>query len=435
MKMSTLVTRTLLLVPASASLFWLAGCGLGTSTGTSPRTPIVGGPLAVQGKLFGGQQPIGGATIRMYAVGATGYGSPAVSVMNSGVTVTTATDGSGSFVLTGKYTCSPEQRVYLTATGGDAGSGPNPAIGLMAALGRCGDLTASTFISMNEVSTVASVWALAPFMSGPANIGAPATNISGLNNAMSDVAALSNLSTGTAGGSSLPAGTVMPIAAINSLADILAACINSDGGAGSTCPTLFSATTVSGVVPADTISAALSIAQHPGQNVSTLFGLITPSAPFQPHLPEAPAAFTLAATYSNPSLSSPAAVAIDSTGGAWVADTSGKVLALHHDGSAAATVSGLSSPSGVVVHQNGTVWVTNAGNATLSQISANGSLLQTVTTGGLNAPRSLAIDGQGNLWVVNGNATLSEFTGSGTALTGAGVSVSGNPVGIAMNPR
>jgi len=423
------------IVAAAVAPLLLAGCGLSGGSLESPHTPpIPVGALSVTGNVHGGQQPIGGSTIHMYAVGTNGYGSSSVSVLNNGVTVTSSTDGGGNFTLTNLYTCTPDQRVYITATGGNAGSGPNPAIALMAALGRCGDLTASTFISLNEVTTVASVWALAPFMQGAANIGAPASNVAGLNNAFADVNELASIATGTAGGSGVPAGMTVPVAAINTLADILAACINSNGtDAG--CSTLFAGATVGGNAPTDTLTAALNMAQHPGTGVATLFPLASPLSPFQPKLADQPSDFTLAATISG--FSTPSAVASDAGGNVWVADASAnKLTELGHSGAAVLTVPGMSAPSAVAVDQGGNVWVANAGNASVAKVAAGGAV-SIFTGGGLSLPQSIAIDGQGNVWLANaGNGTLSEFTNSGTVLSGSGFATAGGtPIVVGITPN
>ncbi|HEY5328309.1 MAG TPA: hypothetical protein VIJ79_00350 [Acidobacteriaceae bacterium] len=419
---------------AAVAPLLLTGCGLaGGSLDThTPATPA--GVYSVTGTVHGGQQVIGGSTIQMYAVGTNGYGSPSVSVLNSGVTVTSSTDGSGSFTLTNLYTCTPDQRVYITATGGDVGSGTNSAIALMAALGRCGDLNSSTFISINEVTTVASVWALAPFMNGPANIGAPASNVAGLNNAFADVHELASIAAGSAGGAGVPAGMTAPVAAIDTLADILAACINSNGtDAG--CTTLFAGATVGGNAPADTLTAAMNMAQHPAAGVATLYPLASPQSPFQPTLAEQPSDFTLAATISG--FSAPSAVAADAGGNVWVTDSSANTLTeLGHSGTALATVPGMSAPSAVAVDQGGNVWVANAENASVAKVALGGGA-STFTGGGLSLPRSIAIDGQGNVWAANGgNGLLSEFANDGTVLSGAGfASAGGTPIGVGISPN
>ena len=277
-----------LVLPALA----LTGCGLSNSVDTAKTPGTTSGAFTLRGNVHGGQQPVASSSIHMYAIG-NGYGAPSVSVLNNGVTINSSTDGTGSFVLTGKYTCTAEQRVYLTATGGDAGSGNNPALAMMSALGRCGDLTMNTYITINEVTTIASVWALAPFMTSLTGIAAPTSNTTGINNAFADVNTLASIAHGFAGGDTLPAGTVIPVAAINTLADILASCINSNGGSSSTCPTLFSAAAVGGVMPTDTVTAALNIAQHPSQSVAGLYPLAAGTAPFQPTLPDQPSDFTL----------------------------------------------------------------------------------------------------------------------------------------------
>jgi streptogramin lyase len=421
------------IVAAAVAPLLLAGCGTSGGNITAPHTPPVPvGAVTVTGHVHGGRQPIGGSAVQMYAVGTNGYGSPSVSVLNSGVTVTSSTDGSGSFTLTNLYTCSPDQRVYVTATGGDAGSGKNPAIALMAALGRCGDLTSSTFISLNEVTTVASVWALAPFMNGPANIGAPASNVAGLNNAFADVNELASIATGSAGGAGVPAGMTVPVAAINTLADILAACINSTG-ADAACTTLFAGATAGGNAPADTLTAAMNMAQHPGAGVAMLYPLASPQSPFVPTLADQPSDFTLAATISG--FSKPSAVAADAGGNVWVTDSSANTLTeLGHSGAPVMTVPGMSAPSAVAVDQAGDVWVANAGN--VAKVTVGGAV-STFTGGGLSLPQSIAIDGQGNVWLANaGNGMLSEFSNSGGALSGTGfASAGGTPIGVGISPN
>ncbi len=421
------------IVAAAVAPLMLAGCGLSGGSIDAPHTsPTPAGVLTVTGNVHGGQQPIGGSTIHMYAVGTNGYGSPSVSVLNNGVTVTSSTDGGGSFTLTNLYTCTPDQRVYITATGGNAGSGPNPAIALMAALGRCGDLTASTFVSLNEVTTVASVWALAPFMNGAANIGAPASNVAGLNNAFADVNELASMATGTAGGAGVPAGMTVPVATINTLADILAACINSTG-TDSGCTTLFAGATVGGNAPTDTLTAALNMAQHPGTGVATLFPLASPLSPFQPKLADQPSDFTLAATISG--FSQPSAVAADAGGNVWVTDSSANTLTeLGHSGAPVLTVPGMSTPSAVAIDQAGNVWVANA--ASVAKVTVGGSV-SSFTGGGLSLPQSIAIDGQGNVWLTNaGNGMLSEFANNGTVLSGSGfASAGGTPIAVGISPN
>ena len=65
--------------------------------------------------------------------------------------------------------------MYLVASGGNPGLMPstvnNPQLSLMTALGSCGTLSASTNISVNELTTVAAVWSLYPYMTSYAGVG------------------------------------------------------------------------------------------------------------------------------------------------------------------------------------------------------------------------------------------------------------------------
>ena len=66
------------------------------------------------------------------------------------------------------------------------------------ALGDCGNLSSTTFISVNEVTTAAAAWALGQFSAGYANIGATSTNATGIRNAFLDAKLIADSSLGVA---------------------------------------------------------------------------------------------------------------------------------------------------------------------------------------------------------------------------------------------
>lgn len=274
-------------------------------------------PLVRHSSVHGGQQPVSGSTLRLYAVGTTGDGSAATPLLTQAVT----TDANGIFDITGLYTCpSPSALVYITATGGNPGLSAgtnNAAIALMAALGPCGNLGASTFININELTTVAAVWSLAPFMSSYSSIGSGTTDAAGLAGAFTLASEYVNTTTGTAPGLNVPAGTTVPVAQLNTLADILLSCVNSAGGVagdGSVCGTLFAAATPSGgTAPVEVIGAGLNIASNPAANVSSLFGLVAATVPFQPMLPAVPADWTVGLTLPSTLSISPGTLTFPST--------------------------------------------------------------------------------------------------------------------------
>src|SRR5580693_6047513 len=132
------------------------------SCGTQQSSPHLTIPANKQGLVHGGQQPVTGATIQLYAVGTTGDGSAATPLLSPAP----VSDANGGFNISGTYTCpSSSSLVYIVASGGNPGLPPgtnNGALSLMAALGPCGNLSASTFIIINELTTVAAVYSLAP---------------------------------------------------------------------------------------------------------------------------------------------------------------------------------------------------------------------------------------------------------------------------------
>ncbi len=97
-------------------------------------------------------------------------------------------------------------QAYLVATGGKVGANQsNPNLALMTALGPCSNLSAQPIV-INEVTTAASAWALAPFaaneaLTGNINylyLGTSSTNTAGLANAFASVNNLVDISTGQA---------------------------------------------------------------------------------------------------------------------------------------------------------------------------------------------------------------------------------------------
>jgi hypothetical protein len=233
----------------------------------------------------------------MYAVGTSGDGSAATPLFATPL----ISDAEGKFDFAGAFTCpNPDALVYMVATGGDPGTNPrtvNPQLSMMVALGQCGDITATTDVTINEVTTVAAVWSLAPFMSSADAVGASQAESSALSEAFQMAAMLANPATGKAPGAQAPTG--VSVYELNTFANILAGCVQSAGGAagdGSVCGKLFGYTTPTGEeAPTDVIDAALAIANNPTQNTAAMFALIPSPAPFQPARTAAPPSLAIPA--------------------------------------------------------------------------------------------------------------------------------------------
>ena len=441
----------------------LSGCGLGTSGGSAASTSAT--PLAIHasGRVHGGQQPVTGAHVYLFAASTSGYGTASTSLLNTaaaGVSTDTSgkgyvtTDSNGFFSISGDYACPAGALVYAAAVGGNPGLGAgtnNSALTMISAWGPCSGLSTATFISINEVTTVASVWALAPFITDVADIGTTSTNLTGLTNAFASVNQLANIGTGSVSGPALPAGAVLPVAEINTIADILSACVNTAGGVAgdaSVCGNLFAAATPAapGVQPADTLVAALNMAQNPGLGVASLFGLVPGSAPFQPTLVSGPNDWSIAVKYNPAGVTTPKSFAIDAAGNLWIANCgsancttagAGSVTEISNSGNLIGTTSagGLNIPYAIAIDLNGNAWVANYGGNSITVL--NPSLVPVgpaYTGGGLSSPNSIAIDISGNAWLTNaGSTTVSKFSSTGATL--AGSTGSGSPVAIAINPH
>jgi hypothetical protein len=244
--------------------------------------------------VHGGQQPVIGSTIQLWAVADSGDPASSTPLLTQTVT----TDANGSFTLTGLYTCpSPSTLIYISATGGNPGLGSsinNPAIAEYAALGPCSNLSSATAIDMSEVTTVALAAAYASFTS---HSHSPSSTYSDMVTAFNLANSLGDNSSGQAIGPYLPPGYTVPVARLNTLANIIASCINTAGGTagdGSPCGLLFD--NAGGAATTDTMTALIQIEANPTQNVVNLFNLASPVGPFQPALNSAPSDWSIALT-------------------------------------------------------------------------------------------------------------------------------------------
>ena len=410
----------------------LSGCGAASFSTAS--TPVEG--AALNGRLLGGQQAITGATISLYAAGLSGTGTGATNLL----TVPVFSGVDGGFTITNEYKCpSSTTQVYLVARGGNpglAGTVSNAASVLMAPIGDCGNLSPSTFITVNEVTTAASAWALAQFapaaVSSGAIFGASSTNATGLRNAFLVANSLVNTTTGVAGGANLPPGAALEATKLYTLADVLAACINSNGG--TACTPLFAASSYA-TVPTNTLDAAIQIVRHPGANVAAVFNASTPQGPFQPTLTTVPNDWTMTISYIGGGLFAPTALGIDSTGSVWAANYFGGFASKLSPAGVPASASGfydshLYESYGLAIDGQDSAWITveessggiNSGDGSITKFSSGGSLLSGngFTAGGVYFPYAIAADTNGSMWIADfGRSTATLLDTNGNSLAGA----------------
>ena len=449
------------------------GCSLTPISSHQPGStphPVAANTKPLKGMVHGGQQPIQGASVYLFALSTGGYGQPSASLLLStgpdtmedanGLYYVTTNSTGGFTIGVGDYSCgqSGPQQVYLYSVGGNpqVGGSDNSAAGVMAVLGQCvsnsfSGLPAS--VQMNEVTTVAAAYALAGYASDAKDMSGSNTALAatGMANAALSATNLASIATGQAL-STTPAGNgTVPVNEINTLADILAACINSSGpGPDTACTDLFSTATAdgtpAGLQPTDTATAAINIAHNPGANVAALYDLATTTAPFQPILTgtspyNGPNDWTIAIAYTGGGLSGyPQGIAIDGQGNVWTADYESSITELNTLGaplspSTGYTGGGLDYPYRIAIDLSGDAWVTNEYGYSLSEFGSSGTPLSPstgYTGGGLDYPLGIAIDASGHVWAGNyTEATFSEFSSSGGAISGS----SGDPGGGLEGPE
>ena len=369
----------LLLFPVALAL---TGCGVGASNPIERDVPND----AVVGTVIGGQNPISGATISVYSYGSSGYGSAGTLLAS------TTTNATGGFnFASGAYTCPTSSTpVYILSIGGDSGSGANPNAVLGAALGTCAHAQ-SSFLILNEVSTVGLAYALSHYFNttlggtAPANdnFGGPSGSL-GLANANNYTAGLvAQLPTGYATPSS--GNMTTEATKVYTIANILGACVNSSGqtstsDTSSNCGRLFNFTTPPGatVRPSDTLQAAVVMALYPTQYVNNLFLIPTSRVPFPNDLSTVPDDWSLAVSFTASGLglgidaSTLTSLDIDGTGRVWFpSNASGNVGVAYFD-PASSTFNGpyngtsMTHPEQVAIDGSGYVWLNDTQGTKIS---------------------------------------------------------------------
>jgi hypothetical protein len=355
--------------------------------------------------------------------------------------------------LTADYTCPAGAQLYIYALGGTIGSVTNPAAGLLAALGSCSSLGNSVSVHVNEVSTIAAAYAFAGFATDATHVSSSGTALAqvGIANAFANAANLTGLSTGVALATTPAGNGTVPQSAIDTLANILANCVNSTGAiSGPTnptaCYTLFNNAESggsSGTIPNDTATAAINMAHNPASNVAALYALSTATPVFTPALSAQPHDFTIALIFGFGTFS-PVYVAIDGSGNAWITTQQNKVIELSSSGSILSGANGytggntLGYDSAIAIDRSGNAWLTNGNGNSVTELSSSGTVLSGAngyTGGGLNLPFSIAIDGSSNAWIANSNGnSATKLSSAGTPLSGAnGFTVGNSPEGIAID--
>jgi hypothetical protein len=222
------------------------------------------GPAAAQqinGQVTSAGTPIAGSTVTLWEASA---GNPQQLAQ-------ARTGADGRFSLTASRLANKDSTLYLGAQGGrptaSPVSGDNPAIALVTVVGA----TQPATVTINEMTTVASVWTHNQFIDGTAIKG----HALGLKIAAGNVPSFVDLQTGGWGGviqDSLNSGQTPTMANFATLANVLAACVTQVTP--DACGRLFAAATPpKGSAPSDTLMAAESIARYPWYQPERVFAL------------------------------------------------------------------------------------------------------------------------------------------------------------------
>jgi hypothetical protein len=372
--------------------FWLIVLALGI-TAVVAMAPA-SAQQQLEGQVLGAGAPIANATVRLFAASS---GAPVqLSQTESGA--------DGHFTLSFANSRSGDTSLYLLASGGQPaaskGSGNNSSIVLLAVLGAMPPLK----VTVNEMTTVASVWTHNQFTNGTAIKG----NALGLKIAAGNVPSFVDLQTGGWGGAiqdPLNSGQTPTMANFATLADLLSGCVTRV--IADACSKLFAAATPpTGGVPTDTLTAAQAIVHYPWYQPERLFRLINEfypvpagktmrQVPFMPYLKFPPSAWVLPLKFDGGGYRAGGGAMFDSEGNLWTGDN----FTIGWQG-------------------QDDLW---QGNAT--KFNPNGKPLSPITTGfaggGMQGGSfGLAVDAKDNAWISTyGGKSIAVFDKNGKPLT------------------
>lgn len=468
--------RNLLALLASSAIL-TAGCANMATTASGVNSLTTGATLG--GKVHGGNQAVFGATVNLYYAAQSIY-APAILA----ATTTTAADGSFSFIknpvdgqtTTGNtYSCAAgDPVVYVVAKGGNTlGNGDtsvnNSAAAFIAVYGTCDELKASNFVDMTEVTTVATMTAVQQFFDPTTGISADGTGQQKavVVNLVNTIALMVNAATGTAVTSTtIPASTangsngVVGVtvtttpesAKINTLANIISACVNNASASATACTKLFANATPPNPAltnkpggttfsPAtDVLQAIYYILTNPtngsSANLLNIYNL-APSvgAPYQPSLAAAPSDWTIAISYTSSStcaassgnfINAPYDINIDAADDVWIANSqpgTGNLSEIAANGAAFACIFlGGGSHGGGEIDSMGNVWLATTESNNIYRYSTGivpGGLARGIlpfpTPPGVN-PLGVTADGLGNVYfTASSNSSLYMIPGAASA--------------------
>jgi hypothetical protein len=344
----------------------------------------------LSGQVLGGGSPIANSTVVLWEASANAPRK----------LMETKTNEQGRFEIGSAVAHSNDSSLYLVATGGvpmaHSGSGENPTIVLVAVLGN----KPPARVTINEFTTVASVWTNLQFLNGPTLEGYAL----GLRIAAGNVPNFVDLQTGGWGGAiqdPLNSGQTPTMANFATLADLLAGCVTlvrSDA-----CSSLFyAATSPTGAYPKDTLAAAENIARYPWYKPELLFGLLNylypipqgknmRAVPFMPYLNFSPSAWVLPLKFDGGGFRAGGKAMFDSAGNLWVGDNwtvgwqgqdvlwQGNVTKFAPNGRALSPITtGFTAPSmeggtfGAAVDAKDNVWFSSYGSQSITVFDKNG---------------------------------------------------------------
>jgi len=348
----------------------------------------------LEGQVLAAGSPLAHATVTLFSASS---GAPAQLSRTE-----TSTDG--RFTLRYSDPHSDSTSLYVVAAGGEPsankGSGNNPSAALLTVVGA----TRPAKVTINEMTTIASVWTHAQFLDGTAIRGTAL----GLRIAAGNVPNFVDLANGGYGiaiQDALNSGQTPTMANFATLANVLAGCVTQVKP--DACSRFLAATTPrSGKTPTDTLTALEGVARDSSYQPERLFALLDEfypvpdgknlrPTPFMPYLTWAPSAWVLPLKFSGGGLSAPGRMMFDSKGNLWAGNNF------------------------IVGAQNqDALWDGN-----LSEFAPNGRPLSPMTTGftggGLEGVGyGLAIDANDNVWVTTyGSRTIAKFDNQGKPLT------------------